>query len=267
MGQEPPGNTPKKFLPGLVSKNDTTDFGSVFSANGLDFYYATEPGGIAKILNSKYVNGQWTPFEKVIEMGDFGYNDPFLSNDEQQLFYISRYPRDENDSISDYDIWYSNKEGDGWSKPINAGPKINTDYNEYYISFTDDGSMYFSSNKEAKADNDFNIYRAQFNGKDWDEPVILPEGVNTKYYEADVFIAPDESYMIFSSLGRPDSKGGLDLYISFKENGEWTEAQNMGSNINSGWVEYCPFVTKDGKYLFFTRANDIYWVSTEAFKE
>ena len=37
----------------------------------------------------------------------------------------------------------------------------------------------------------------------------------------------------------------------------------MGPQINYGHYEYCPFVSKDGRYLFFTRHQDIFWVSAE----
>lgn len=32
----------------------------------------------------------------------------------------------------------------------------------------------------------------------------------------------------------------------------WQPAINLGSQINSGHLDYCPFVTHDGSYLFFT---------------
>ncbi len=35
----------------------------------------------------------------------------------------------------------------------------------------------------------------------------------------------------------------------------------MGPAINTDGHELCPFVSRDGKYLFFTRDGDIYWVS------
>jgi len=36
------------------------------------------------------------------------------------------------------------------------------------------------------------------------------------------------------------------------ENGEWRPAVNLGKNINSAFLDYCPFVSRDKKYLFFT---------------
>ena len=64
------------------------------------------------------------------------------------------------------------------------------------------------------------------------------------------FVAPDESYLIFSSF-----RGGLgrsDLFISFrKQDGSWSKPKNMGPEINSPYKDEYPFVTPDGKYLFF----------------
>ena len=97
--------------------------------------------------------------------------------------------------------------------------------------------------------------------------MILGEAINTEAYEADVFITPDESYMIFCSI-RENGFGRGDLYISFNaESGQWKPAINMGYPINTPHYEYCPFVTKDGKYLFYTSQQDIYWVSTEIIEQ
>jgi hypothetical protein len=76
--------------------------------------------------------------------------------------------------------------------------------------------------------------------------------VNTERGEGDLFVAPDESYIVLSS-GRPGGLGRNDLYISFmKRDGSWTVPANMGGAVNSEEIEYCPFVTPDGKYLFYS---------------
>jgi hypothetical protein len=90
----------------------------------------------------------------------------------------------------------------------------------------------------------------------------LGPGVNTENYEGDVYISPDESYIIFCSE-RPNNKGKGDLYISFKNaKGEWMPSKHMES-ISTEAYEFCPFVTHDQKFLFFTRSGEIYWVSAE----
>jgi len=84
------------------------------------------------------------------------------------------------------------------------------------------------------------------------------------------YIAPDESYIIYD--GEKESGfGENDLYISFKVNGSWSEANNLGPEINTKQTEMCPSVSPDGKYLFFHRGDDetgsIYWIDFRPIKE
>lgn len=171
-----------------------------------------------------------------------------------------------------HDIWYVEKNRNDWSEPINAGPNINSEASEFYISFTSDGTMYFSSSIQTPEDqrrSDLDIYYSKSVNGIFQKPVRLGSAVNTPEYEADVFVSPDESYIIFCGI----KEGGLgrgDLYISFKNpDGSWSKAANMGDKINTEGHELCPFVTADGKYLFFTSNQDIYWVDAgviEAFR-
>lgn len=269
IDKEKPGLKPKLFAKDFITKKERAEFGSVFNKEGTEFYYADDTDGKAKILASQIVNGKWTTPISIIEDDVNSFNDPFLSPDEERLYYISDKPRNAQDTIKDYDIWYSKREGKDWSSPINAGPVINTDSNEFYISFTNSGTMFFASNKnkKAKRQHDFDIYRSEsINGK-FSLPEKLSDSINSKRYEADVFIAPDERYIIFCSARR-EGYGSGDLYISFKDDdGSWTTAQNLGDAINSEKNDICPFVTYDYKYFFYTSSQDIYWVSTDYFKQ
>ncbi|MBA4056350.1 MAG: hypothetical protein C0490_16665, partial [Marivirga sp.] len=109
------------------------------------------------------------------------------------------------------------------------------------------------------------IYASRYVNGNFQSSVKASESINTNGYEADVFIAPDESYMIFCA-DRPGGKGRGDLYISFKKkDGTWTSSKNMGDIINTSQHELCPFVSSDGKYFFYTSNKDIYWVETGIF--
>lgn len=269
LGLKPPGKVAEKFAPGIVSKESRFEFGSVFNKAGTEFYYAANATGKDEIRYSKVEGNEWSRHVTILADDRYGYNDPFLSPDENLLFYISRQALDGKGDAKDYDIWYSEKTANGWSEPINAGTTINTGRNEYYISFTNDGTMYFASNKNApeKNWNDFDIYSSKFVDGEFQEPVVLGDAINTKHYEADVFIDPDEAYIIFAA-SRPDGLGEGDLYISFKKpDGSWTQSKNMGNVVNTSGHELCPYVTYDKKYFFYTSNGDIYWVSTEVFEE
>ncbi len=269
MGQVVPDTNSKMFAPNFISSEEQ-EFGSVFNKEGNEFYFGVDTGGRNEIRFSQMIDNKWTKPITIVSHERYSYNDPFLSNDENRLYFISKRALDGVGPIKDVDIWYAERSGDGWSDPINAGSQINTDGDEYYISFTDEGTMYFASNGHARKDTsrtDHDIYYSKFINNEFQAPVLLGNNVNTKSYEADVFVAPDESYIIFCST-RVGGFGIGDLYISFKgSQGHWTQAINMGKNVNTKHYEYCPFVTKDGKYLFYTSNQDIYWVSTELIEE
>lgn len=263
--EEKPNLVPQKFAPGFISLDSVFEYGSVFNAAGTDFFYAVDLGERAEIRQSSINNKVWTPGKTIIADSKYSFNDPFLNPEEDKLYYISNMPNSKQDTIEDYDIWYSIRTQNGWSAPINAGPTINTIHNEYYISFTNDGSMYFASNgnAQAKRKHDFDIFKAPMKEGVFQKPISLGPAINTRAYEADVFIAPDESYIIFCSF-RKTGLGKGDLYISFKDDiGAWSEAISMGKTINTKGHELCPFVTKDGKYFFYTSNEDIYWVNAD----
>ncbi len=267
MGQEPPGIKPKVFAPNFISTEES-EFGAIFNSTATEFYYGVDVNGKNEIRYSKLVNNEWTSPEVILSHERYGYNDPFLSNDEKRLYFISNQALDGIGKNKDIDIWYIEKQEEGWSAPINAGSNINTAGNEYYISFSQDGTMYFASDGHTEADKRSNhdIYHSRYIDGVFQRPQALGASINTDAYEADVFIAPDESYLIFCST-REGGYGRGDLFISFKDtNTAWTASINMGISINTNNYEYCPFVSKDGKYLFYTSNQDIYWVSTDVFK-
>ncbi len=266
MGQEPPEGDPVMFAPNFISTEES-EFGSVFNSAITEFYYAVDVNGKNEIRYSQIIENQWSQPKTIFSHTNYGYNDPFLSNNEERLYFISKRALDGIGGLKDVDIWYADKVKDGWSEPVHAGTNINTTGDEYYISFSQNGTLYFSSNGHNPNKKDHDIYFSQFIDGIYQKPVALSDEINTTAYEADVFISPDESYIIFSST-RDLGFGRGDLYISFKNlDGAWTKAVNMGRKINTQHHEYCPYVTKDGKFLFYTSNQDIYWVSADVLKE
>ncbi|WP_420601859.1 ankyrin repeat domain-containing protein [Flagellimonas sp.] len=269
MGLEKPQEAPKMFAPNFISTEEQ-EFGSVFNKKCTEFYYGVDVGKRNEIRYTQMKGGKWSKPITILSHELYSYNDPFLSNDENRLYFISTRALDGLGEIKDVDIWYVERTDDGWSEPINVGSNINTSGDEYYISFTNAGTLYFASNGQTRKDTtrtDHDIYYSKMVDNEFQEPVLLDSAVNTIGYEGDVFVSPDESYLIFCST-RDGGFGRGDLYISFKNSdGNWTKAVNMGNEINTEHYEYCPVVTKDGKYLLYTSNQDIYWASTEIIKE
>jgi len=265
LGQKVPDTVPEVFAPGIISKSEEYEFGSVLSINTDEFFYGVVRGSRSEILYTKLHGGVWSDAEIVLSHDIYSFNDPMLSPDENQLFFISDMPLRGKGKKKDSDIWYIERTKDGWGEPINIGSPINSERNEYYISFAENGTMYFASNSQAELSETYNfdIYKSELISNKFRTPVKLPKPINTSKYEADAFIAFDESYIIFSAL-RKDGYGRGDLYISFRtSNGGWSKAKNMGEAINNKHHQLCPFVDRDNKFLFFTSNRNIYWVNAE----
>lgn len=265
LGQEPPSGRPEIFAPGLISLENEHEYGSIFSRDGTELFYGVDLGGRSEIRHTRLEDGAWSEPRAVFVDDVLSFNDPFLSADERRLYFMSNRPLAGAGGTKDHDLWYATREESGWSEPVNLGSVINSTSDEYYISFTDDGTVYFASNVSAEDERrrNFDIYAARKKDFGFEKPRRLADTVNSRWYEADVFVAPDESYLIFCAVRR-EGLGQGDLYISFKgEDGAWREAVHMGEEINSERHELCPFVTRDGKYLFYTSHGEIYWVDAK----
>ncbi len=265
FGEEPPGLTAKVFAPGIVSKKDRYEFGCTMSKDGRHLFFGVDNDGKTEIYSTSFDGKKWSTQVNLFPGDSCGYNDPMLSMDEERLYFISNRPLKKGDPPKDIDIWYVEREDKSWSDPINVGPNINNHLDQYYCSFTKSGDLYYSS-KDTSYDAPryaFDIYKSIYEDASFGSPTKLASQINSPRYEADVFVAPDESYLIFCSI-RKNGFGEGDLYISFKNHdNEWSEAISMGPKINSVNHELCPYVTRDGKYLFYTSNKDIYWVGGE----
>jgi Tol biopolymer transport system component len=196
-----------------------------------------------------------------------------MSPDGQRIYFGSNRPlREGKPPLKSLDIYVTIRgENDTWEQPTNLGKPINTqEFGENYPSVSSNGNLYFFSCR-----NDglgaCEIYMSPFSNSIHLDPVNLGAAVNSEKNDWDAYIAPDESYIIFSSQNREDTLGEQDLYISYKKDGDWTKARNMGKTVNSPLDEICPSVSLDGKYLFFTTRRrgkaDIYWISSKIIDE
>lgn len=272
LGQKPPGMAAELFAPGLIS-TDQSETGSVFSPDYDEFYFTTwtrETG--TKIMITSQIDGAWTAPAVASFSNHPSDVDVAISIDGTKIFFGTRRPRPgEVEGRRDgFDIWNVNRTETGWGKEEFLGPVVNSGKSQVYPTVTRDGTLYFQAVREegyGKAD----IYRSRLVDGVYKMPENLGPDVNSEHYEGDVYVAPDESYIIVSMYGREDNIGDGDLYISFQNSdGAWSRPRNMGPDINSEKRDFCPMVTPDGKYLFFSSkrlgVGDIFWVGAAGFE-
>jgi Tol biopolymer transport system component len=202
----------------------------------------------AVILCLKTEQGQPNLPQILSFSGKFFDIEPAFSPDGKRLYFASNRSLD-HASTKDFDIWYVEKQADGkWGEPQNMGAPVNTPANEFYPSFAQNGNLYFT----AKYGQNEDIWLSKFENGKYIAPQALPIAINSSQDEFNAFVSPDEQTLFFSSYGRSDDMGGGDLYISQKDkNGQWQPAQNL-KFLNSNRLDYCPYISPDSKYFYFT---------------
>ncbi|PQV47378.1 WD40 repeat protein [Jejuia pallidilutea] len=213
-------------------------------------------GTLSAIVEVKKQGNVWGPPQIASFSGQYFDLEPYFGKDGLTLYFASTRPnKNTSEHSKNFDIWYVTRQNVNgkWTEPINMGSPINTEHGEFYSSIADNGNFYFTrDNPSLKRKDD--IYVSELKKGSYTEPKPLPDTINSEGYEYNAFIAPDESYLIFGAYNRNDGLGSGDLYISYKAKSGWSNAQNMGSSINSDKMDYCPFVKNN--VLYFTSKRD-----------
>lgn len=275
LGQTPPGDVPIIFAPGIISVDSTVEHGyPTFSPDGNTVFWQSNLRHKDKeteifLKTMRRVEGQWT----APETSPFG-GMPAFSPDGNEIYFIA------SETDKEKGLFKVTQKGESWSEKeslnlISRFPELKY---LYCPSVTSNGTLYFFAHSEGLGSlNDFGIYRSELINGVYEKPELLPSSINATegVLNWTPYIAPDESYLLFSSSrsSPDDDLGGI--FVCFRRSdGSWTEAINLGfgTSINSSSQERFPYVSPDGKFLFFTRwvargNEDVMWVSADIINE
>lgn len=266
MGQKLPGRTPEIFALGLVAAKYAFHGGVSFSPDGREAYWSVQDyGGAMASLESRLVDGRWT-IAKPMSFVVIGQSDdvPFPSPDGQKLYFVSNRPLEKGRPGGKENIWVMERSGSDWSEPRPLPPVVNAMNMHWQVSVDMKGNLYFGAREEGGQGFGLqDVYRSKFENGTYAKPENLGAAINGPGFEHSPFIASDGSYLIFSKSNpqaRVDS-----LFISFlKPDGTWTPARDLNSVMRYRNRSMCPWVTPDGKYLFFAGIvageNAPFWV-------
>lgn len=251
FNQTVPADTPVLFAPNIISD----EFGNrdlAISPKGDEIFYTLQyqaGRAFSTIMHTKKVNGKWTKPAVASFCGEYNDLEPAFSQDGSKLFFVSNRPVS-GFAAKDYDIWYVTKTNGTWSNAVNIGKPVNTYANEFYPSVATSGNIYFTRAMPGKGED---IVVCRFQNNRYDTAVSLPAAINSEGDEFNAFVDAEEKFIIFTGYERKDAFGAGDLYISKKnEKGEWGVAVNLGNIINRPGLNYCPYISPDRKYFFFT---------------
>lgn len=213
-----------------------------FCTSNFDFQRRAKPyiDGLLPILKKQDPEVKET-FPERINREETDEFSPVLDAGQTTLYFAASVPGGHPD---DSDILVSVREAHGWSEPVTvfSGPD-----RQIPLSLTADGkTMLLLINGK--------LFGSQQEKDKWKAPVPLVIG-GLPYIAKAVFSADgrmlilEGSYAEGSVLDAPD----MDLFISFaNEAGGWSDAQALGSDINTDGDEGNPFLSADGMQLYFT---------------
>jgi len=271
LGQTPPGKTAQPFDPGIFFEGEGQGC-SGFLYEGTVFVFTSNVRNSDWRLRPTYVtemkDGRWTK-PRIAPFSEYAPYNFTVGPDDRILYFTTLKSPDKTTSMlmEQANIWAVRLGREGWTEPVMFGRSINTEkYYENYPAVTNDGTIYYMSRRETGVGGT-DVWRSRNIDGKYAEAENVGEPVNSEAGDADPFVAPDESYLIICQK-RDSGFGEYDLHVYFrKQDGSWTDPINMGEGINSPQYEFRPYVTPDGKYLFFTsnrpnqgHTGNIFWV-------
>lgn len=176
-----------------------------------------------------------------------------VSPDGQHMYFVRTYFEENvGGDGAGHDIWMSTKTGDGWSTATNELGPLNTKWDDATIGLSSDGKrIYLLNNYQKEKKRKTGLAVADIKEKGYSKPKYIE--IPSAEYDGSFYgfyMNPEETILIISTEGY-ESEGEEDLYVSLKQDGEWTIPIWMGETINSEGYEIAPFLSADGKRLYF----------------
>ena len=179
-----------------------------FNENQFVFYNSKE--GAGDLVLAEKVKGKWKTGKslKFINKKDSRESSASISEAGNEIYFVSN----RNDGFGKCDIYYCLLEDNGrWSKPINIGGDINTEYDEGDVYITRNGKALYFSSKGHNSMGGYDIFkceREEMGG--WTSPVNLGMPINSA--ENDITYSEDAEGVFYFASDRSGGNGGYDIY-------------------------------------------------------
>ena len=255
------------------------DYEPRLSWDGLTLYFVRgKAGENADILLAKRTPAGWTELRPVEEINtEYDELGPEPAPDGRSLYFYSDRPG----GAGGYDLWVAQRGASGWQTPINLGPAVNSEFNDYGPALTPDGkTLYFASNRPRPTDTDqpdphawpatvredlfhrtYDLYRARLTDAGPSDAEALV-ALNTRSNEGAPCVSPAGDFVYFAS-DRPGGAGGFDLYRARRLRGGHEPPANLGSHVNTVANELDPGLTHIGYALYFSSDRAVADASAE----
>mgnify|MGYP001463889388 CR=1 FL=1 len=105
---------------------------------------------------------------------DYDLAQPSVSSNGRYLVFSSNMPGGQGGS----DLYFCEFLNGEWSAPVNFGPAVNSAGTENFPYYHASGKLFFTSNRAGGVGN-LDIYYTSSTGGKWNDPVLLPDPINS----------------------------------------------------------------------------------------
>jgi hypothetical protein len=148
-------------------------------------------------------------------------------------------------------LWIVHRETNGWGTPQWLPPAINDDDSIFSPSVAANGDIYFM--KPVPPKGSFEIFRSHYVHGAYQPAELMPFS-DPQYGNVDPAVAPDQSFIVFSS-NRSSTNSGRGLFISFRHGDTWTVPVNLDPLYGLPGGEIEAKLGPDGHTLYYSNAE------------
>ncbi|MCB9189628.1 MAG: OmpA family protein [Flavobacteriales bacterium] len=198
------------------------------------------------------------------QLNQEGHNGPVSFNSNFDIAYNTHAFKEHKNSVNNSKIVIANFNSKNWKEQQLFEFGKDNNYSYAHPVFLDNLNMLVFSSDQQGGSGDMDLYYSIKTDAGWSEPINMKE-VNTPFNE--VFPCSDQNSpnsLYFSSNGYRGF-GGLDIYKTTYENGNWTAPQLLPKAINSNYDDFgVAFITENTGYVSSNRfggqgGDDIYF--------
>lgn len=180
---------------------------------------------------------------------------PLLSSDGKTLYFSRAFDvRNTGGEFAGMDVWVTkranNTSASPWQQANNNISAWNNKESNAVIGISKDNSAVYLLNAYKSKSG---IAFSKYDGTNWNTPELIPiPGINRTQFVG-FYMNPDFNVLLIS-MNQNNGSGQEDLYVCLKDSvtGSWRKPLNLGPTINTEGFEISPFLSADGKRLYFS---------------